>query len=123
MTDRTSTGIDQNTAALLSYIVIWPIPISGIIFYLLEKDNKYIRFHALQSILLGLAWLIASVLIVVINWIVRLLPPLLSGFLNAVLVFAFLVASFVIIVLAMLKAFQGDRYKFPIIGDIAERNV
>ena len=45
---KSSTGLDENVAALLSYIVGW---VSGLVFYLMEKDSKLVRFHAMQSIL------------------------------------------------------------------------
>ena len=45
--DKTSTGLDENIAGLLCYVLGW---ISGIIFFLLESENKFVRFHAVQSI-------------------------------------------------------------------------
>ena len=45
---KSSTGLDENIAALLSYILGW---VSGLIFFLIEKDSKFVRFHAMQSIL------------------------------------------------------------------------
>jgi uncharacterized membrane protein len=119
VTDRTSTGIDQNTAALLSYIFTW---VSGLIFFLLEKDNKYVRFHALQSILLGISWVVISVLLVIVMQILSYIP-FLGGFLRTILGLAYFAAYFIVLIMAMFKAFQGERYKLPIIGDIAERNV
>ncbi len=117
--DKTSTGLEQNTAALLSYIFTW---VTGLIFFLLEKDNKYVRFHALQSILFGLGWIILSVIMVVV---VRILGyiPFLGGFLSLVLWLVYIVGYVVILIMLMVKSFQGERYKLPIIGDIAERNV
>ena len=47
-TGKSSTGLDENVAALLSYIFGW---ISGLILFLVEKDSKLVRFHAMQSIL------------------------------------------------------------------------
>ena len=44
----TSTGIQPNVAALLSYLLGW---VTGLIFFLIEKDNKFVRFHAMQSII------------------------------------------------------------------------
>lgn len=117
--ERTSTGLDQNTAALLSYIFTW---VTGLIFYLLEKDNKYVRFHALQSIMFGLTWIVLSAVMVVV---VRLLGyiPFLGGFLGLVLWLVYIVAYVVILIMLMVKSFQGERYKLPVIGDLAERNV
>lgn len=117
--ERTSTGLEQNTAALLSYIFTW---LTGLIFYLLERDNKYVRFHALQSILFGVSWIVLSVIMVVV---VRVLGyiPLLGGFLSIILWLVFIGAYVIILIMLMVKAYQGERYKLPVIGDIAERNV
>ena len=45
---KTSTGIQENVAALLSYLVGW---VTGLVFILLEQENKYVRYHAMQSII------------------------------------------------------------------------
>jgi uncharacterized membrane protein len=118
-TDRTSTGLEQNTAALLSYIFTW---VTGLIFYLLEKDNKYVRFHALQSILFGISWMVLSVVLVVVVRVLSIVP-ILGAFLSVIFWLVYVVAYVVILIMLMVKAFQGERYKLPIIGDIAERNV
>ena len=46
--EKTSTGLTENVAGLLCYILGW---ITGIIFLILEPDNKFVRFHAIQSII------------------------------------------------------------------------
>ena len=46
---KTSLGMEQNLEGLLCYVIGW---ITGIIFLLLEKDNKFVRFHAVQSIVI-----------------------------------------------------------------------
>src|SRR5690625_4998982 len=61
---NTSTGLEDNIAGLLCYLV-WPV--SGIIFLILEKENKFIRFHALQSI-------ITIVALIIINFVLSLIP-------------------------------------------------
>ena len=44
---KTSTGIQANVAGLLSYVLGW---LTGLIFFLIEKENKFVRFHAAQSL-------------------------------------------------------------------------
>ena len=117
--DKTSLGLERNTAALLSYFFT---PLLGIVLYLIERNNKYVRFHALQSILFGFAWIIASGLLFVLNWLLGKLP-LLGGFLTWSLTLVYLIGSIAIVITLMLKAYRGDWYKLPFIGDIAERNV
>ena len=49
---KTSLNLDENIEGLLCYLGIW---ITGLIFYLLEKDNKFVKFHAMQSIIVFLS--------------------------------------------------------------------
>lgn len=116
---KTSIGIEANLAALLAYAAGW---VTGLILFLVEKDNKYVRFHALQSIVvfgaLGVAWIAISVLGAFMAMIrLGFVLPLLSG-INVLLSLVGLVLWIVL----MIKAYQGEHYKLPIAGDIAEKN-
>src|SRR4026209_353495 len=62
-TTKSSTGLDENIAALLSYVFGW---VSGLIFFLIEKDSRLVRFHAMQSILLNAVALVVGFVL----WIV-----------------------------------------------------
>lgn len=117
---KTSTGIQANMAALLSYLAGW---ITGLIFFLVEKDNKFVRFHAMQSIIvfgafsaLGIVLSVFASLVIAIH--AYFLLPLI-GILSTLL---WLVALVLWIVL-MIKAYQGEKFKLPIASDIAEKNV
>jgi len=104
---KTSTGMQVNVAALLSYVLGW---VTGLIFYLIEKDNKFVRFHAMQSIVTfgGLNVLIMVLIFIpVLGWIVM---PIVS------------ILQFILWILLMVKAYQGEMFKLPIAGDIAEKN-
>ncbi|MCM8774104.1 MAG: DUF4870 domain-containing protein [Candidatus Omnitrophica bacterium] len=104
---KTSTGINANLAALLSYLLGF---ITGIIFYVIEKENKFVRFHAMQSIVVfGFLFLVSVVLgfIPFVGWFINILVSL---------------ASFILWIILMIKAYQGERFKLPIAGDIAEKN-
>jgi uncharacterized membrane protein len=104
---NTSLGIEANIAALLSYLFG---VVTGIIFYILEKDNRFVRFHALQSTLVFGALFIVSV---VFRFILFMLWPL------AVILNIIGVALWVIL---MVKAYQGEFFKLPFVGDMAEKN-
>ena len=107
MSDETSqTGLTDNTAAGLAYITIIP----AIIFLVVAPYNQksFIRFHAWQSIFLG----IAAFVIGFIN-IIPLLGQLI--FLVGMLVL------FVAWIIALLKALKGERFKLPLIGNLAEK--
>jgi len=100
--------MDANIAAALSYLVGF---VTGVIFLLVEKENKFVRFHAMQSTLLFAG-------IVAVDILLQLIP-----FLGA-LVFIFVVvpASAVLWLLLMYKAYQGERFKVPVAGEIRFRD-
>jgi len=118
-TAKTSTGMDPNVAGLLCYLFGW---VSGLIFYLIEKEDKSIRFHAMQSILLNVAIVAIVIALNIILGIVGFILPGLA-LLFAVAVYPiFYLAVLVIWIMLMVKAYQGEKWKLPIIGDIAEKN-
>jgi uncharacterized membrane protein len=116
---KTSTGMQANVAALLSYVLGW---LTGLIFFLIEKENKFVRFHALQSIILFGGWFVLSI---AIGMFMGVFATIGLGFLIPVfsLVNGLLaLAGFILWILLMVKAYQGEKFKLPVIGDIAEKN-
>ncbi|MFO8240914.1 MAG: DUF4870 domain-containing protein [Dissulfuribacterales bacterium] len=105
--NKTALGIDQNIEAILCYVLGW---LTGILFLLLEKENQFVRFHAMQSLVV---FLFLFVLILVVGWIpvIGLLSPVIF------------LLSVILWILLMVKAFQGDMYKLPWAGDFAEKQV
>jgi uncharacterized membrane protein len=105
---KTSTGMNPNVAAMLCYLAGW---ITGLIFFLIEKDNRFVRFHALQSLITfgGL-----TVLFIFLGFI-----PLIGWMLFPVLA----ILQLVLWILLMVKAYQGEQFKLPVIGDLAEKNI
>ncbi|WP_258084415.1 DUF4870 domain-containing protein [Thermococcus thermotolerans] len=103
---KTSLGMEENIEGLIAYLLG---PITGIILLLLEKESDFVRFHAMQST-------ITFISIWVLQIIFRFIPLLgmLLGMLLSLLALVFWI-------LGMLKAYQGERYKFPIFGDLAEQ--
>jgi uncharacterized membrane protein len=103
---KTSTGIQPNVAALLSYLAGF---ITGIIFYLIEKDNQFVRFHALQSMIAFGAIFVLSLFFSFMPSIAVFLIPILN------------ICALILWVVCMVKAYQGEKFKLPIVGDMAEQ--
>jgi uncharacterized membrane protein len=106
---KTSSGLEENVAGLLTYVLGF---VTGIIFLLIEKDNKFVRFHAMQSIVVFGAFFVISLVLNVVPVIgtivsVLILPPL----------------SLIVWIVLMVKAYQGNCYKLPIAGDFSEKQL
>lgn len=102
--EKKGTGLPSNTAAALSYVLGW---LTGIIFLLIEKDDKFVRFHAMQSIVtFGLLTILS--LIPVVGWV---LTPLV------------MIVGFVLWLVLIFKAYQGEKFLLPVIGPWAENQV
>lgn len=108
----TRTGLNQNVAALLCYVLGW---VTGLIFILLEKRNEYVRFHAMQSIVTFGAFTAMGVLL----WLLGLIPYI--GILFDILGWLLLVLAVILWALLMVESYQGERYVIPWFGDFAER--
>ena len=103
---KTSTGLDENVAGLLCYVCGW---LSGFVFILVEQGNMFVRFHAMQSIVVFGAF---TVVIFVLRWI-----PVVGVFFTIILS----ILAFVLWVMLMVMAYRGKLYKVPWAGNIAER--
>ncbi len=104
--EKTSTGLTENVAGLLCYVLGW---ISGIVFILIEPENKFVRFHAIQSIVTFGVLIVASALL---SWI-----PFVGVFFGAVIG----ILCFILWIVLMVKAYQGTKYKLPWAGNFAEK--
>jgi len=113
---KTSLGLEENFEAVLCYLFFW---VSGLIFYFVEDKNKFIRFHALQSVLVFLPLMILA-------WIF-------GGFFGvfgygpgfyffAWISWIFWILVVILWIVLMMKAYAMQKFKLPIVGDIAEKN-
>ena len=105
---KTSTGLEPNVAGFLCYLFWW---VTGVIGLILEKENKFVRFHALQSIIVFGTLFMA---ITALSWM-----PVVGGFFSAVIG----ILTFVLWILLMVKAYQGEKYKIPLAGDFVEKQL
>ena len=107
-TAKTASGFDENVAAALSYGLGW---VTGLVFFVTEPKNSFVRFHAMQSMLVfGTACL---------AFLVCLAIPFLGWILSIFVVYG----SAALWLVLMFKAYQGERFKLPVAGDIAEARI
>lgn len=114
-----TTGLPSNVAAALA---CFPL-IGGLIFYILEKRDQFVRFYAMQSILFGAAWLLFNIISKIVFAIFASIPALggilviLWSIVQALVQLVFLI----IMIVAIVKAFSGVRWDIPYIGPIARK--
>jgi uncharacterized membrane protein len=120
-TKSTTTGLPSNIAAALACIPL----IGGIIFYILEKQDNFVRFYAMQSIIFGGAWFLASIILKVLTLVLLAIPVIgwffviLIGIVWALGWIAFLV----IFLITVIKACNGVRWEIPYIGPMAQKQM
>ena len=113
-TAKPAAGLTDNIAGMLAYVTIIP----AILFLVLEPYNKrrFIRFHAFQCLFLCVALIVLSVALQILwhipflGWAVGILTWPLVG-----------LAELILWIILLLKAYQGQMFKLPVIGDMAEK--
>ena len=110
---KSSTGLDPNLAAALAYLLGF---LTGILFLVIEKDSKFVRFHALQSTMVFLVIFVVTVFTNIL-WVIPLIGWLISLLLNILLV----PVTLILWLFLMFKAYSGEKFKLPVLGDLAEQ--
>jgi uncharacterized membrane protein len=106
--EKTSTGLEANVAGLLCYVLGW---VSGLVFILIEKENKFVRFHAVQSIVVFGGLTIIQIVISILGIIIPFF---------FVLTYIVWLLGVVLWIVLMVKAYQGTMFKLPWAGNFAE---
>lgn len=106
--NKTSLGLSESISGVLCYALMW---VTGIVFLILEKENRFVRFHAIQSIVTFLPLLIISSVIGII--------PLLGTLIKSLI----WVLEIILWLVLMAKAYKGEMFKLPIVGDFAEQQL
>jgi uncharacterized membrane protein len=126
---KTALGLEGNVTAALSYIGI-----IGLIVFIMEKENRFARFHALQSLLFHVAWIVVLIVLGILTFILGLLAAVISSAVGSGLggLFSLLIMLLWLAVVAAylgglifsaVKAYGGAWFKVPIVGNMAEKIV
>jgi len=99
--------------------------IGGIIFYIIEKQDNFVRFYAMQSIIFGAAWFLFNIVSAIVHGVFGAIPGI-----GGILVFFWVIiaalvhlAFLVIMIIAIIKAFTNVRWDIPYVGPIARKQV
>jgi len=120
-----SIGMDPKVSAGLGYLV-WVL---SIVFFFIEKQNRFVRFHTLQSILLGVSSFVVFIALYIVLFILLVIAGavnsnVLAGIIGLLSILGYLVivvGGFIGWLLGMINAFQGKYFKLPVIGNWAEK--
>ena len=110
--------LTENVAGALAYFTFIP----ATAFLLLDpySKNRFVRFHSLQCLLLTLTCLLIGVALKLVSYIFFLIPVVGPLFIVLASVIA-LIAAFVLWLVLVVKAFQGETFVLPVLGGFAER--
>src|SRR6266849_8386668 len=116
-----STGLPSNIAAALASIPL----IGGIVLFILEKRDPFVRFYSMQSIVFGLAWFLFNIVSAVVHAVFGAIPGIggILVFFWAVIAALVHLAFLVIMIITIVKAFTGVLWDIPYVGPIARRQV
>src|SRR5712691_9436072 len=116
-----STGLPSNIAAALACVPL----IGGIVFYILEKSDGFVRFYSMQSIIFGGAWFLFWIAAEILRKIFESIPVIagILVFFWAIIAGIIHIGFVVLWIIATVKAFTGARWEIPYLGPIARRQV
>ncbi|HEX5437867.1 MAG TPA: DUF4870 domain-containing protein [Gemmatimonadaceae bacterium] len=106
------SGLAPNLAGALAYLFA---PLGGILFLVVEKKNAFVRFHAAQSVVFGVAFIIAWVALAILGMILAAVP-IIGWLIGVLLTFALWVVGFVLWLMLSYRAYQGKEWELPVIG-------
>ena len=124
ISQKSAIGLDGNLAAALGY----PIGILGLINFIIEKENRFVKFHGIQSVLysvgLGILFTVLWVVLIIIGVIFSSISDalgLIVGVLFTILMFGMFLVWIGGLLFFAYKAYQGQMFKLPVIGSLAEK--
>jgi uncharacterized membrane protein len=115
-----SSDLDPRLAGLLAYLIP---PITGIVFLLAEKKNEVVRWHAAQSTVFGIAWIVAWVVITVFGTVLSAAVPILGAIVAAFIWLVLVVGAFILWLVCLIKGYSGEKWRMPMLAQFADRVV
>ena len=106
------SGLPDHVAGTLCYVLG---PITGILFFVLDRQRPFVRFHALQAIGITIAWIALSVVLTIVGMALATVPVL-GWLLDVLLVMGLSLLGFALWIWLMVQAWRGHRWEFPVVG-------
>lgn len=113
-----SSGMDPKLAGLLAYLIP---PITGIVFFIIEKSNRVVRWHAAQSIVFGVAWIVIWVLFSVLSMILSAIIPIIGTIISLLVWVVVFLGGFVLWIVCLIKGYSGQMWRMPLIAPWADK--
>jgi uncharacterized membrane protein len=113
----TAGGLSDNLAGLLAYLFV-----PAILFLVLEpfRRNKFVRFHSFQCLFFAVAWIVFWIALSIVGRILAMIP--LFGVMVVLVLYPLIsLLGLLIVIFLMFKAYQGKKFKLPVVGDMAEK--
>ena len=113
-----SSGMDPKLAGLLAYLVP---PITGIVFFLIEKSNQVVRWHAAQSIVFGVAWIVIWIALTVISMVLSAILPIIGTIIGLLIYVVVFFGGVILWVICLIKGYSGRMWRMPLIAQFADK--
>lgn len=121
--NQPGSGLEPNIAGLLCYLLMFftcGLPLAGIVFLVIEPDDRFVRFHAWQSIFLGGSGIAVQLALWVMAGILGSLLGIFSLFIHLIMTVVG-IGTLVLWVICLAKAYRQEAWRIPIIGDFAAK--
>ena len=111
---KSSTGMDPKVANLIAYLFSW---LGGLIVWLIEKENRFVKWNALQALILGaIGFLSMIVFSVILIWI-----PIIGPFLFSWLGWLIWGVAWIMAIICIVMGFQGKTFRIPGVAKLADK--
>jgi uncharacterized membrane protein len=111
---KSSTGLDSKIAVLLAYLFSW---LGGLIIWIMEKENKFVKWNALQALILGIVQMIA---IIVVSVILGLIPYI-GWFFFSWLGYVIAGVCWILAIVAIVMGFSGKTFRIPGVASLTDK--
>ena len=119
MAASSNSSGDSNLMGAVAYLAM---PLTGLLMYFVKPDDKYVRYHAVQSIILGILLVVIGFLLGLLSSMVGAGIPLLGLVISLLVGGVWLLVEVLVWLYCMWKAYSGEKFRLPVISDMVDKN-